>query len=258
MAAKPRAPDLRVWAGLDTLSRELAATIARAVRAASGRPFWIALTGGRTSARLYEVLGADYPGYHWSNVHYCWSDERLVERDDPDSNYRSAWESWLEPARVPLERVHAPDVSIADAAEVARRYEHDVRRLLGSGLAFDCVLLSLGEDGHVASLFPGRNEVQEETRLVVPVVDSPKPPSRRVTMTLPLINRAAVIHVLAVGQGKAEALRWTLYGDHDENERRPSPAGGRAPTAIRSSHVVGRRRGSTAATRERRTGRTHG
>ena len=236
MEGKPRAQDVRVWPDLEALSRELGATIARAVQAASGGPFWMALTGGRTSARLYQLLGTEYPANHWSNVNYFWSDERLVEPGSPDSNYRSAWESWLEPAQVPLERVHAPDVSIADAADVARRYERDVRQLLGPSLAFDCVLLSLGEDGHVASLFPGRREVQEEIRLVVPVLDSPKPPSRRVTMTLPLINRAAVIHVLAVGKGKAGALRRALYGNIDATSSVPVPPA--AALRPRSGRVV--------------------
>ena len=189
----------------------------------SGRPFRIALTGGRTTRRLYEVLGAEYPGRQWSGLDCWWSDERLVRRDDPESNYRGVWAAWLSPARVPPAQLHPPDVSLSDPAEVARRYEKDVRGSLGPGLVFDCVLLSLGEDGHVASLFPGRREVREATRLVVPVVDSPKPPRRRVTMTLALINRATVVHVLAAGPDKAEALRSVLHGDANGADTRPRP-----------------------------------
>ncbi len=72
-------------------------------------------------------------------------------------------------------------------------------------------LLSLGDDGHIASLFPGRTDLGEDGRLVIPVVDSPKLPSRRVTMTLGMINRAKRVYVLAAGTGKADALAATMH-----------------------------------------------
>ena len=227
MATDQRAPGLRISPNRDVLSRELASDIAHAVQAATGRPFRIALTGGRSSRLVYDVLGRDYPAEHWANVHYCWSDERLVSRDDPESNYLGAWEAWLGPAHVSLDRLHAPEVWLPDVTKVASRYERDIRQLLGPRLALDCVLLSLGEDGHIASLFPGRAEAQEDTRLVVPVIDSPKPPPRRVTMTFGLINRARSVHVLAVGLGKAEALRRTLSGTLGR------PGNDSAPPAVR-------------------------
>ena len=227
MAIDRRPPELRVSPNRDVLSQELASDVAHAVQAATGCPFWIALTGGRSSRLVYDVLGRDYPADLWANVHYCWSDERLVSRDDSASNYHSAWETWLGPAHVSLDRLHAPEVWLPDVTTVASRYERDIRQLLGPRLALDCVLLSLGEDGHVASLFPGRTEAQEESRLVVPVVDSPKPPPRRVTMTLALINRALTVHVLAVGPDKAEALRSTLVETHAglSNDPHPPAAG---------------------------------
>ena len=227
MATDQRGPELRISPNRDVLSRELASDIARAVQGATGRPFWIALTGGRSSRLVYDVLGRDYPADHWTTVHYCWSDERLVSRDDPESNYLSAWETWLGPAHVSLDRLHAPEVWLPDVTMVASRYERDLRHRLGPRLALDCVLLSLGEDGHVASLFPGRTETQEDSRLVVPVVDSPKPPPRRVSMTFGLINRARSVHVLAVGPGKAEALRRTLSGTLGR------PSTDSAPPAVR-------------------------
>ena len=93
---------------------------------------------------------------------------------------------------------------------MALAYEDDVRGYLGPRLRLDCVLLSLGEDGHIASLFPGHAATQEATRLVVVVIDSPKTPPRRVTMTRPLINRAETVHLMVVGASKASALRATL------------------------------------------------
>ena len=223
MAINRRPPELRVLPNRNVLSQELASDVAHAVQASTDRPFWIALTGGRSSSLVYDMLGRDYPADLWANVHYCWSDERLVSRDDSASNYRSAWEAWLGPAHVALDRLHAPEVWLRDVAEVASRYEQDIRRHLEPRLELDCVLLSLGEDGHIASLFPGRTETQEDARLVVPVVDSPKPPPRRVTMTLALINRAQSVHVLAVGPDKARALQRTLVGTHVEQNDDPRP-----------------------------------
>ena len=201
--------DVRVYADVETLCDRLAATIAGQVMRASGRVS-LALTGGVTAARLYARLGQTHAAVRWSDVDFFWSDERLVPFDDPASNFRAAYDVWLEAAQIPETKLHRPDVNAADPKRIADVYEAEVRRCLGLGLSLDCVLLSVGKDGHVASLFPGHPATVEADRLVVPVLDSPKPPRRRVTMTLPLINRARRIHLFAVGPAKAAALRATL------------------------------------------------
>ena len=215
-------PDVRVYPDTDTLCEQLAAELAHQVGAAPGRSS-LALTGGRTATRLYQELGRSPAHALWSTVDFFWSDERLVSSDDPVSNFRSAHRAWLLPAHVPSSRLHRPDLGRSDAEAAARSYETDLRRHLGSDLALDSVLLSLGEDGHIASLFPGHPAATEAKRLVVAVVDSPKPPPRRVTMTLPLINRAKRVHLLAVGTAKTAALGATLNGAWDP-ERWPAQA----------------------------------
>ena len=200
---------------LESVSQELAATLVETVTSRSARPFGMALTGGRTAARVYDVLGSDAPPQSWSDVDFWWSDERLVPRESPESNYHNAWHRWLQKAGVARGRLHLPDVSEPDAEAVAKGYERDIRRFLGPRLVLDWVLLSLGEDGHVASLFPGSPQARELNRLVVPVIDSPKPPARRITMTLALLRRARQVHVLAVGADKADALQRTLAGPPD-------------------------------------------
>ena len=201
--------DVRVYADVETLYDRLAATIAGQIMRASGRVSLV-LTGGVTAARLYARLGQAHAAVRWSDVDFFWSDERLVPFDDLASNFRGAYDVWLEAGQVPKTKLHRPDVNAADPDRIADAYEAEVRRCLGLGLSFDCVLLSVGKDGHIASLFPGHLATVEADRLVVPVLDSPKPPPRRVTMTLPLINRARRIHLLAVGSAKAAALRATL------------------------------------------------
>ena len=210
-------PDVRVYPDTDTLCEQLAAELARQVAATPGGSS-LALTGGRTATRLYQELGREPVPALWSTVEFFWSDERLVAIDDPASNFRSAHRAWLLPAQVPSSRLHHPDLGNSDAEAVARSYETDLRRHLGADLVLDSILLSLGEDGHVASLFPGHPAATEARRLVVAVVDSPKPPPRRVTMTLPLINRAKRVHLLAVGTAKTAALGATLGGAWDPEQ----------------------------------------
>ena len=219
--------DVHVFADVGALCNQLAAEIADQVVRGSGR-FSLALTGGATSSRLYARLGQAHSGVPWSDVDFFWSDERLVPFDDPASNFRGAYEAWLQAARIPVAQMHRPNVGAEDPDAIARAYEEDIRRSLGPGVSFDCVLLSLGKDGHVASLFPGRPATLETDRLVVPEIESPKPPPRRVTMTLPLINRAKRVHLVAVGLAKASALRATVARQIDH---RRWPALGVRPTA---------------------------
>lgn len=222
--SRSAAASIRSFDDREALARAVAADIAAAVQASAESVFSLALTGGQTVLPVYEVLGGQYPPGLWSRVHFCWSDERIVRREETESNYRAASEVWLRPAGIPPERVHHPDVTLDDPHEVARCYERQIRALLGPRLALDCALLSLGEDGHIASLFPGRAETREGSRLVVGLDDSPKAPSRRVTFTLPLITRARQIHVLATGANKADALNLILGRRWDPRDPSFPPA----------------------------------
>ena len=204
--------ELRVFPTLDTLSARLAATIATEATSAKRLGFSVVLTGGRAAHRLFEALDADHRDAPWELVDFFWSDERLVPANDPESNVGDAREAWLSKTRVPLTRIHAPRVEPEDPESTARSYEATMRHHLDDHPSLGCVLLSLGEDGHIASLFPGYPATRETTRLVVAVPNSPKPPRQRITMTVPLLNRGATIHLMAAGGGKAAALRDTLEG----------------------------------------------
>lgn len=200
----------RVLEDQEELSRAAArALVETAGRAATERrKLTLALAGGSTPRRLYELLASEMRSeIPWRDVHIFWSDERYVPLDDRDSNYRMAREALLDAVPLPSENVHPPETDLADPDAAAERYEEAIRRhFLPDEPRFDGVLLGLGEDGHVASLFPGSPSLEEDRRLVLAVTDSPKPPPVRLTMTLPLINLAREVHFLVSGGGKREAL----------------------------------------------------
>lgn len=187
--------------------------LAKSSLEASGR-FVVALSGGETPKSLYASLasGEFRSEISWSRLHFFWGDERPVPPDDPDSNYRMAFEALLSKAPVPEKNIHrvpaeqAPDVAAAG-------YEKEIRDFFGlpdpAWPRFDLVLLGVGDDGHTASLFPDSDALRETRRLVVaPYVE--KLGSHRITLTLPVLNGAANIFFLVAGKGKAAIVRDVL------------------------------------------------
>jgi 6-phosphogluconolactonase len=180
-----------------------------------GRFDW-ALAGGKTPEELYTLLASrDYVSrVDWALVHFYWGDERCVPPDHPDSNYRMARRSLLEPLQAPPHNVHRMEGEL-DPELAARRYEAELRGCLAppeAGFpAFDLILLGMGADGHTASLFPGSPGLAEERRWVVanPIAALA---STRLTLTLPVINAAASVLFLVAGADKAERLKEVLSG----------------------------------------------
>jgi 6-phosphogluconolactonase len=143
----------------------------------------------------------------WATVDVFWSDERAVGFDHEDSNYRVANELLL--SHVVHARAHRMPSDDPDLDAAARSYERELVRVLGKPPRFDVVLLGVGPDGHVCSLFPGHPALEEASRLVVAVTDSPKPPPRRLTVTLPALA-GAEIFIAAFGAEKRAAIREAL------------------------------------------------
>ena len=175
--------------------------------------FTLALAGGSTPRRLYELLadpGAPYRGrLRWDQIHVFFGDERHVPPDHPDSNYRMAREALL--ARVPVASVHRMHGEVADAAAAADSYQLELERFFGVAAAdglpprLDLVLLGLGPDGHTASLFPGSAALDERRRWVVaPFVERLK--AHRITLTLPVLDRSREVLFLVSGADKAAAM----------------------------------------------------
>ena len=192
------------------LARAVAARIAAASARAVGvrAECALGLSGGRTALRLFEALRrSEFRDVQWSGVQVLFADERAVSADHPDSNYRLVREALLEPLGVPLANAHRMEADAADLEAAARAYEpHFEARL-------DLLVLGVGEDGHTASIFPGSPLVLERRRWVAAVVDSPKPPPRRLTITPRVIREAREVVVMVTGADKADAVARALEGD---------------------------------------------
>jgi 6-phosphogluconolactonase len=168
----------------------------------------LALSGGTTPKRTYELLAArsaDLEG-----VRIWFADERCVPPDDEESNYRLVADSLLTPARVPPERVHRIEGELGPD-EGARRYEQALRdgveSWAGELPVLDLIVLGIGTDGHIASLFPGSPALDAgDGVLCLGVHDSPKPPPDRITLSLAVLRAARRCLLLATGAGKADAV----------------------------------------------------
>jgi 6-phosphogluconolactonase len=180
-----------------------------AARALSARGrFTVALPGGSVASTFFPRLAR--ASVDWSRTDFFWGDERAVPPSDPDSNYGAARSLWLGPAQVPDERIHRMRGEAADLAREAEEHAAVLERVAGSPPRLDLVLLGVGPDGHVCSLFAGHPVLAERRRSVAVVEDSPKPPPRRLTMTLPVLVGAETVLVVALGGAKAEVVRAAL------------------------------------------------
>lgn len=188
--------------------------------ATTGR-FTVALSGGTTPKALYTLL-ADDPELRarvpWPNIYFFFSDERPVPPDHADSNYRTANDAMLSKMRIPPDHLFRIQGECADPSEAADLYASDLRAffsLAGTQLPrFDLLMLGMGPDGHTASLFPGTDALKEEWRMAVANWIE-KLHTHRITLTVPVLNHAALIMFLAHGTDKAPALKEVLEGPPD-------------------------------------------
>jgi 6-phosphogluconolactonase len=165
----------------------------------------LALSGGTTPGRTFELL-ARRP-VSWNEVDVWFADERCVGPDDEESNYRLAAERLLEAVPVPAERVHRMEGELGPERG-ARAYSQELREHLPTGEELlpllDVVLLGIGPDGHIASLFPGAATLDAApTEVCLGVEDSPKPPPQRITLSLEMLRAARSCLLLAAGKADA-------------------------------------------------------
>ncbi len=204
----------------------------------------VVLTGGGIGTKVLAELAAApaRDAIDWPRLDIWWGDERFVPAGDPDRNETGARAALLDHVGVDPARVHAmpgPDGPDGDDPEAAAaRYASwlaDAARAgtasagaasAGHGLvpSFDVLMLGIGPEGHVASLFPGLPALGD-SRPVVAVRDSPKPPPTRLTLTLPSLQAAREVWILASGEEKADAVALALSGDGPEGSA-PVPAAG--------------------------------
>ena len=224
--AKPVTPEIHVYADAEAMSRAAAEWLADCAQQAlsGGGWFSLALAGGNTPRRLYEILASDFGGtVPWQRVMFFWSDERYVPQGDEHSNYRMVEESLLKHLGVPVGNVHPLPTHRKNPEDAADEYEAFLRSQTESKWPrFDVVLLGMGSDGHTASLFPGSPALDEKRRWVVST-EAPVEPHRRLTMTLPVINAAANVCFVAAGQEKAKALE-AAFAARPDKTRCPASA----------------------------------
>jgi 6-phosphogluconolactonase len=173
-----------------------------------------ALSGGATALIFLGAL--KNANVDWSRIKLFWADERAVPPDDPDSNYGIAQRMLLEPlgAKAPRAFRMAFDAAndrpgLSSLGSAAMRYDTLLARELRSG-PMDLALLGVGEDGHICSLFPGHRALQIDDQRVIAVEDAPKPPPRRMTLSLPFVVETKVIWLIAIGPRKLPVLQAAL------------------------------------------------
>ena len=197
-----------IVADAGALAQALVDRLSAATRDSPSRRFSFALPGGSTAETLLPAL-ARAP-LDWSRFEFFWGDERAVAPDHPDSNYGLCRRLFLEPIGAPPGRVHRMVAEGPDLEAAARDHEGVLATVLGDPPVLDFVLMGMGPDGHVCSLFPGHPALREVSRRVIAVSDSPKPPPRRITLSLPVLESARVVCVAAFGESKAAALQMAL------------------------------------------------
>jgi 6-phosphogluconolactonase len=211
----------------------LASTIAEAI--AQRGLAMIVLTGGGTGTALLKRLGT-HP-VEWSRVHLFWGDDRFVPHDDDERNEKQAREALLDHIDIPTGNIHPMPASDGrfgdDIGAAAQAYQDVLAANAESGSptpVFDVHLLGMGGEGHVNSLFPHTPAVREADQMVVGVDDSPKPPPRRITLTLPAVRRSRQVWLVVSGEAKADAVAAAIGG--------ADPLDVPAAGAIGSEHTI--------------------
>ena len=176
--------------------------------------FSIALSGGSSPKKLYELLASDLyrDKIEWENVFFFFGDERYVPIDHPDSNYLMAKRALFEPLMISNNHVHPVNTALPPAGS-ARAYEQSIlHHFKDPACRFDLILLGLGDNSHTASLFP-HTPVLHESKAIVKEVFVDEVKMYRITFTAPLINAAHCIAFLVYGASKAEAVHHILEDD---------------------------------------------
>jgi len=188
--------------------------VGRLAIGAQGR-FSVALSGGSTPKALYSLLASKYADFAWNRTFLFFGDERHVPPTDPESNYRMVSEAMLSKISIPPANVFRVKAENPDAAAAAADYESELKKFFelksGEFPRFDLILLGMGPDGHTASLFPDSEGLKEQSKLFIANwVEKFK--TTRLSLTFPVLNRAAEVMFLASGPDKAEMVHQILEG----------------------------------------------
>ena len=210
--------ELLSYGSADQLATAAACAWLAEIEAANraGKPYCVALSGGRIAQKFFAatVDQAVAREVSFARVHFYWADERCVPPTNPDSNYKVANELLFAPLNILEAQIHRlrGEIPSAEAVEIA---EMELRKFAmpdkNNSPVLDLIFLGVGEDGHVASLFPNSTEEKQDNSVsFLAVNDSPKPPPSRISMTYATLKTAKNVWILASGAGKEKILRASL------------------------------------------------
>ncbi len=198
------------------VSKAFGEAVKKEIEGSASRPFVLGLSGGSMPKILAEAVKRN-ADVDWENVKFVFCDERLVSKDDADSTFGAYIKAFDGVSGITEDNFVIVNVDLNPEA-AAVDYEAKLATLKPDS-AFDLLLLGMGPDGHTCSLFPGHALLNEVKRIVAPIEDSPKPPPKRVTLTLKALNKAKAVFILATGDSKKQVLGEIL------NEGRDYPIG---------------------------------
>jgi 6-phosphogluconolactonase len=203
-------PRVEVHESADELATAVAGAFLRllTVRQAAGAAPGVGLTGGTIADQIHREIARLAPGsdVDWGRISFYWGDERFVAPDSDERNAKQARAAFLDVLGVDPARVHEiPSTADADSVEAAATAYSDTVRSEATG-ALDLLMLGVGPDGHIASLFPGSPQLDVDDAIAVGVTDSPKPPPERVSLTFAALNRFDEVWFVVSGADKAEAV----------------------------------------------------
>lgn len=209
-------PELLIHSDASDLAFSAASRLITAIADAqsTGGIAQVVLTGGRVASAVYAAV-AESPArveVDWQRVEFWWGDERFLPSGDPERNETQARDAMLSALEVDPARVHPMAADTGQGAEAAAAAYAAELDAAGSP-TFDVLMLGVGPDGHVASLFPGYPQLEVTDADAVAVHDSPKPPPTRLTLTLPVLGRAREVWFVVSGEDKADAVAKALAED---------------------------------------------
>ncbi len=215
-------PRIEVHESRDALATAIAGELLTRLTDAqsSGHEPQIALTGGSIAEAVHRELARLSTGSEvdWSHVVVWWGDERFLEPASPDRNAAQAQDAFLGQVDADPAKVHPmPSTETAASVDEGASAYADELRTFGSG-AFDVLMLGVGPDGHIASLFPGFPQLDADDQIAVPVTDSPKPPPERISLTFAALNRSKAVWFLVSGEEKSGAVARALAEGTDVHD----------------------------------------
>lgn len=214
--------EMIVLADGEAIAQYMAKWLTQQALAKKDGPFVLALSGGSTPKRLYQILASEEYAerFPWANTQFFFGDERFVPADDPASNYNMVETEMLEHVPVPIHNIHRMPTS-GDPAAAAAQYQAALQKVYGADTLqpgrplFDVVMLGLGDNGHTASLFP-RQPVLQERKLWVSHCVPDDAPHTRLTLTYPAIHSSRHVVFMLASAGKKDAFAKVRAGDPAE------------------------------------------